>query len=91
MTRRITNEPTFIIHCWYDFLNLFLWPVSVIRSQLVFNIWHAIRGSSNHFNYDGGIMTHTMQFNCINDLLAWIVENEFYNLLPVDLTIHLGE
>ena len=36
-------------------------------------------------------MTHTMQFNCINDLLEWVVENEFYNLLPVDLTIHLGE
>lgn len=36
-------------------------------------------------------MTHTMKFNCINDLLEWIVENEFYNLLQVDLTIYLGE
>ncbi len=36
-------------------------------------------------------MTHTMQFKNINDLLEWIVENEFYNLLPVDLTIYLGE
>lgn len=36
-------------------------------------------------------MQHTMKFNHINDLLEWIVENEFYNHLPVDLTIHLGK
>ena len=36
-------------------------------------------------------MQHTMKFNNINEMLEWIVENEFYNLLPVDLTIHLGE
>jgi hypothetical protein len=32
-----------------------------------------------------------MRFKTINDLLEWIVENEMYNLAPVELTIHLGE
>jgi hypothetical protein len=36
-------------------------------------------------------MNHTMKFKNIIELMEWIVENEFYNLLPVDLTIHLGE
>jgi hypothetical protein len=36
-------------------------------------------------------MTHTMKFDNIKDLLEWIVENEFYSLLPVNLTINLGE
>jgi hypothetical protein len=36
-------------------------------------------------------MIHTMKFDNIKDLLEWIIENEFCTLLPVDLTIHLGE
>lgn len=36
-------------------------------------------------------MTHTIKFDNINHMLEWIVENEMYNLLPVELTLHLGE
>jgi hypothetical protein len=36
-------------------------------------------------------MAHTIKFKTIQDMLAWIVENELYQALPVDLTIHLGE
>ena len=32
-----------------------------------------------------------MKFNNINEMIEWIVENEYYNLLPVDLTLYLGE
>lgn len=36
-------------------------------------------------------MIHRMKFDNIKDLLQWIVENEFYEQLPVALTIFLGE
>lgn len=36
-------------------------------------------------------MMHTIKFNSIKEMLEWIVENDFYEALPVDLTIQLGE
>lgn len=34
---------------------------------------------------------HTIKFNSIKEMLEWIVENNFYEATPVDLTINLGE
>jgi hypothetical protein len=34
---------------------------------------------------------HTIKFNSVQEMLLWILENDFYEVLPVDLTIHLGE
>lgn len=36
-------------------------------------------------------MNHTIKFNSVQEMLEWIVENNFYEALPVDLTIQLGE
>jgi hypothetical protein len=36
-------------------------------------------------------MTHTIKFASIQEMLLWILENNFYEVLPVDLTIQLGE
>ena len=36
-------------------------------------------------------MMHTIKFNSVQEMLLWILENDFYEVLPVDLTIHLGE
>jgi len=36
-------------------------------------------------------MMHTIKFNSIKEMLEWIVENNFYEVTPVDLTINLGE
>ena len=36
-------------------------------------------------------MIHTIKFNSVQEMLLWILENDFYEVLPVDLTIHLGE
>lgn len=35
-------------------------------------------------------MNHTIKFTSIQEMLEWIVENNFYEVLPVDLTIQLG-
>lgn len=36
-------------------------------------------------------MIHTLKFNSVQEMLLWILENDFYEVAPVDLTIHLGE
>ena len=36
-------------------------------------------------------MKHTIKFASIQEMLLWIVENDFYEVTPVDLTIQLGE
>lgn len=36
-------------------------------------------------------MIHTIKFNSVQEMLLWILENDFYEVTPVDLTIHLGE
>jgi len=36
-------------------------------------------------------MKHTIKFNSVQEMLLWILENNFYEVLPVDLTINLGE
>ena len=36
-------------------------------------------------------MKHTIKFASIQEMLLWIVENDFYEVIPVDLTIQLGE
>lgn len=36
-------------------------------------------------------MMHTIKFNSVQEMLLWILENDFYEVNPVDLTIHLGE
>jgi hypothetical protein len=36
-------------------------------------------------------MKHTIKFSSIQEMLSWIIENNFYDVLPVDLTIQLGE
>ena len=36
-------------------------------------------------------MKHTIKFSSIQEMLLWILENDFYEAVPVDLTIQLGE
>ena len=37
------------------------------------------------------MMKHTIKFANIQEMLEWIIENNFYEVTPVDLTIQLGE
>jgi hypothetical protein len=36
-------------------------------------------------------MTRTIKFTTIHEMLEWIVENEFFERIPVDLTIYLED
>jgi len=36
-------------------------------------------------------MTRTIKFSTIHEMLEWIVENELFERIPVDLTLYLGE
>ena len=36
-------------------------------------------------------MKHTIKFASVKEMLEWILENDFYEAVPLDLTINLGE